>query len=363
MKPSSFPLRHISIRVPWHDNGWAGTVCQHPRNNTACIKLKNISDAKDDDKEEAVAGASLKDLQPSEFPPCIKERATFMASFGIERFHEHPYSKTSPDTHAHFKPSRMYYPPFSAAALPFRWMMKPEIEEVLKAQHPLDGVEESREPELPFKTRWLQDKDNHVEVLNTFWNYVRPETSLVFFYAKQVPFVEDITRRVLVGVGRVTKVGKPSEYEYNGSAEGKIRSMLWECMVTHSIRNDHADGFLLPYNELVAAAKENPELNPEEFVIYAPSDRFEGFSFATEHVSDDTAIAALAAIRDGLRKFAEALPNFSSRKLDAWVDAEMGRLWRQRGPFAGLGGVLCAFGVHLGHFAAHAVQTKTGDNG
>jgi len=259
LNTSLFPVRHISIRVPWHDNGWSGTVCQRPRNNTACIKLKNISDAKDDDKEEAVAGASLKDLQPAEFPPCVRERATFMAPFGIERFHEHPYARTSPDTHAHFKPTRMYYPPFSAAALPFRWMMKPEIEDVLKAQHPLDGVDESREPELPFKTRWLQDKDNHVEVLNTFWSYVRPETSLVFFYAKQVPFVEDITRRVLVGVGRVTRVGKPSEYEYNGAPEGKIRSMLWECMVTHSIRQGYTDGFLLPYNELVAAAKENPD--------------------------------------------------------------------------------------------------------
>ena len=64
MNPSSFPIRHISIRVPWHDKGWTGTVCDHPRDNTACIRLKNISDNKDDDKEEAdgIRGESLKDL-------------------------------------------------------------------------------------------------------------------------------------------------------------------------------------------------------------------------------------------------------------------------------------------------------------
>jgi hypothetical protein len=246
MNPANFPVRHISIRVPWHDKRWSGTVCQHPRNNTACIRLKNISDNKDDDHEESLAGRSLKDLEPDDFPPCIKERATFMAPFAIERFHEHPYVRTSPDTHAHFAPTRLYYPPFSAAALPFRWMMKPEIDDVLKHQHPLDRVDESREPELPFKTRWLQNKDNHIEVLNTFWSYVRPETSLVFFYAKQVSFVEDISRRVLVGVGRVKNVAKPIEYEYSGSLAGKIRSMLWECMVMHSIRPDETDGFLLP---------------------------------------------------------------------------------------------------------------------
>ena len=22
-----YPIRHISIRVPWHDNGWNGSVC------------------------------------------------------------------------------------------------------------------------------------------------------------------------------------------------------------------------------------------------------------------------------------------------------------------------------------------------
>jgi hypothetical protein len=68
MNSNLFPVRHISIRVPWND-----TVCQHPRNNTACIRLKNISDSKDDEREEQIAGQSLKDLTPTEFPPYMKE--------------------------------------------------------------------------------------------------------------------------------------------------------------------------------------------------------------------------------------------------------------------------------------------------
>jgi hypothetical protein len=27
---AALPLRHISIRVPWHDDGWRGTVCTKP---------------------------------------------------------------------------------------------------------------------------------------------------------------------------------------------------------------------------------------------------------------------------------------------------------------------------------------------
>ena len=31
------PLRHAAIRVPWHDTGWAGTVCQASSKNSWCM--------------------------------------------------------------------------------------------------------------------------------------------------------------------------------------------------------------------------------------------------------------------------------------------------------------------------------------
>jgi len=30
---NEYPLRHVSIRVPWHDSGWAGAVCKAPHLN------------------------------------------------------------------------------------------------------------------------------------------------------------------------------------------------------------------------------------------------------------------------------------------------------------------------------------------
>jgi hypothetical protein len=32
---NKFPLRHVSVRVPWHDAGWAGVVCSAPALNGA----------------------------------------------------------------------------------------------------------------------------------------------------------------------------------------------------------------------------------------------------------------------------------------------------------------------------------------
>src|SRR6266436_2519358 len=114
MKDVNFPLRHVSIRVPWHDAAWNGTVCRQPRRNAACLKLVNIADSKVEAAEELIAGQSLQGMDATRFPPCVKERGTIMAPFPLVRLHEHPYAKTSPGTHAHFKPTRLQYPAYGA---------------------------------------------------------------------------------------------------------------------------------------------------------------------------------------------------------------------------------------------------------
>ena len=50
------PLHHITIRVPWHDSGWNGSICKNPCNNTSCLNLTRISENRDDQREESLAG-------------------------------------------------------------------------------------------------------------------------------------------------------------------------------------------------------------------------------------------------------------------------------------------------------------------
>jgi hypothetical protein len=101
---------------------------------------------------------------------------------------------------------------------------------------------------------------------------------LVFFYTKQVPFVEEVGRRVLVGAGRVLSVGPLTEYTYDGPLGDKIRSFLWERMVIHSIRPGFHDGFLLPYQEALEKSDDGRNFDPAEVVAFAPEDRFTEFS-------------------------------------------------------------------------------------
>ena len=123
----SYPLRHISIRVPWHDTGWDGRVCDNPRLNGSCLKLKRIGQDRDDAAEEAVAGRSLSDLPQEKWPCCIAERMGFMAPFEYTRIASHPYNRGPNCAHAHFAPTPLRHPAYSAAAVPFSWMLAEDM--------------------------------------------------------------------------------------------------------------------------------------------------------------------------------------------------------------------------------------------
>lgn len=51
--------QHISIRVPWHDHDWDGTVCADPTSNNACLRLPNIAKNRDDKAEIAICGQCI----------------------------------------------------------------------------------------------------------------------------------------------------------------------------------------------------------------------------------------------------------------------------------------------------------------
>jgi len=355
---ADYPLRHISIRVPWHDSGWNGTVCSAPHCNEACLRLARIAAERDEEKERSVAGQSLKDLPETRWPCCVTERATFMAPFEFVRNAEHPYHYSSPNTHGHFAKSPLRYPPYSAAAVPFRWMFSERLEE-LRDEYELD-VDANREPDLGFQSTWVQDRSNQAALLNCFRGHLQPDMSLCFFYAKQVPFVEQ-AGRVLIGVGRVKHVGELTEYSYTETGPGRVRSFLWECMIQHSIRPGFRDGFVLPYRQALDHALETPDFDPATVAAMAPEDHWEEFSYASELASHDAAISSLLACAKALEETRKHLDGPWDRCLK-WIHDRLGEIWRMRGPSPGLGAALCAFGVEYGTFVAREIECKLGEN-
>ena len=245
----SFPLRHVSIRVPWHDSGWQGTVCQAPQLNGACAKLKRIAVHKKDELEIPVHGKRLDELPRGQWPCCIEERATFMSPFEMDQLKVHALVKKDPTHYGHFKPTEQRYPAYSAGLVPFAWMMRENMDH-FRDLFELD-IDDDREPDLEYHTTWIHEAQNQSALLNAFAAHLKKEESLTFFYAKHVPFIEG-TARILIGVGRIRDIGALKEY---GRDSDGLRGMIWERPVQHSIRPKGKDGFLMPYYELLACRK------------------------------------------------------------------------------------------------------------
>ena len=216
---------------------------------------------------------------------------------------------------------------------------------------------------LPFEANWVNERQNHLVLLETFFSAVRPRESLCFFYAKRMPLADD-PRRVIVGVGRVLSVGDPVEYKYKVPvSQAPLRAIMFERNVCHSIRPTLEDGFLLPYQQILELAQNDRAINPADYVAFAPSEHFEEFSYVTAHVSHGAAIAGLLSCAAALRKIGNVVPGAWDKAL-AWIDRELNRLWKMRGPFPGLGSALTALGVPHGNLIAYhiaAAQAQAGN--
>lgn len=353
-------LKHLSIRVPWHDNAWNGSVCNNPKANGACLILKNCALNRNDEQEQLLAGQLLNNLTEEEYPVCIGERATFMAPFSIDKTLKHPYALSSPNTHGHLKPTRVQFPAFAAAAVPYHWMLKENAKEKT-ALYDLD-YDDVKEPQLDWASNggdhWVQEITNQKALLNCFFEHLQEETSLVFFYAKQVPFVE-ASGRVLAGVGKINKIIASEAYE---GSNNRFGAAYWEHMILHSIRNDGKNGFLLPYHSAIAYQQETPSFDVAELAVIVPNDKRFEFSYGTEHVSNDSAIRVLLDCIKSLEK-AEALGIGENHQTSIkWIHDEIAKLEKLRGSYPGMGAALCAFGIEKGHFVAAEIINQLKDD-
>jgi energy-coupling factor transporter ATP-binding protein EcfA2 len=240
--------------------------------------------------------------------------------------------------------------------VPYRWLLRgnvegdPEGEEIGIAEQLKLGWVPDREPDIRNKageevdTDWVQERDNQLTLLDTFFGAIREDESLCFFYAKRTPLSEQ-SRRVIVGVGRVLSVSKETEYAYS-TKEPPLRCVLWERNVGHSIRPGFADGFIFPYREALALA-EKDGIDPEQFVAFAPDESFDSYSYGSELLPHDGAVASLVACAAALHRIRGRIEGPWDEVL-GWVDTQLNRIWQARGAHPGLGSALSAFGYEWG---------------
>jgi len=350
--------KHLSIRVPWHDNIWNGTICNNAKNNDACLALKNCAENRNDELETELSGKKICDIKDeNKLPPCISESAMFMANFDFTKNLKHPYAKGYNNYYKHLQPTPVVFPKYSASAIPFRWGM-PENAEEFAEQYNLD-YDSNQEPyiktndeSLKFTTNWVQNYHNQKAVFDCFFEHINPNESLSFFYAKEVPFVEE-NNRVLIGLGEITSIIQPKAFDT--SSDTGFVSMPWEHMVSHSIRPDFRNGFIFPYHQAIEYQKEHPNFDPKSIAVIIPNEfRFE-FSYATEHVSHDFAIYIL---RESIKKIELAKKLEIGSDWDnilEWLSKKIILVKELRGDYPGFGVALTTLGIERGHFLAQHI--------
>ena len=239
-------MKHISIRVPWHDSDWNGCVCKAPACNTFCKVLPRIAMARSN-ADCTNPAADWCALPQNEWPVCAGENSGFMNPHSYEKEFRHVYAKSyNPAArHSVLLPTKIEIPPYAALAVPFRYMTL-DFQSWISERHPeFHPVEQA-----PFPTAWLYGADRQVDILSWFRRQIVANESMCVFYCKHGNPVDDEGRRMIVGMGDVTYVD-PLRY-YDTRAD--YTYPMWELLMQHSIRPTLSEsrGFLLPYNEYLA---------------------------------------------------------------------------------------------------------------
>src|SRR4051812_14198251 len=88
-------LKHITVRMAWHDNGWNGNVCSDPASNSYCVGSHSLLSerlARNRCLDRERPGAPLDDQMPEYLPPCYWTSAAFSGA-AVQIVHKHPFGK------------------------------------------------------------------------------------------------------------------------------------------------------------------------------------------------------------------------------------------------------------------------------
>jgi hypothetical protein len=342
-------MLHLTQRVAWHDRRWDGAVCDRPGENSFCLALDRIRAQRDDEAENARAGTHWSDLPTAELPPCRAEAGAFMSSREWTRLIGHPYQnqKSTRDTHGHLQPTLIEASAYSTFAVPFSSLMRGKQGEI--AERSPEMLPEDREP--PFPTNWVFGSLRQEALLERFFQRLKNDSSLVFFYTKEGHPVGETINRLVVGVGRVTKVGPQLYYD---RPPDKPAYPIWDREIRHSIRPNGKDGFLLPYHAYLASTGDPEEDTRRqallrEIAVIPDREHTRVFSYFSEHASADVALSVLVNCLNSVRRIREhGIAEGAWEPREDWLNEQIARTWTDRGAFPGLGSALEALGMRMG---------------
>jgi len=342
-------MRHLTVRVAWHDSGWDARICAAPSRNAYCLALERVREERNDIAEDALAGRPLAELTSKQHPPCIAESTPFMNAGPWTRTFEHPYAhrEATATTHGHLTETTVDVPPYSTFAIPFAWMLggsQQAIEERMA-----DPLVADVSP--PFASPWVFSGQRQRQLLDRVFSQLDPASSLVMLYTKNGHPLDERHSQLLMGVGTLTAVD--SQRDYTKAAAGPDQPM-WDRLVSHSIRPDGSQGLLLPYQDYLCPTGDPAEdarraQLAEDIAVGIDGAHTRAFSYGSELAGPDVALATLSATLEAVRLIRDhAIAAGPWEQREEWLNERIAEQWKARGSYPGLGAALEGMGLRLG---------------
>ncbi|WNZ29959.1 MAG: AAA family ATPase [Candidatus Bathyarchaeota archaeon] len=316
-KPSS--VIHVSVRLPWHDRGWDGCVCNNPKQNVYCGGLRSVN-AKQIRKfkyldEDGNCKFSEKGVV-SDRPPCT-ETINVFGQNEVEHLHIPPDFMYGKDV----TPKNEVLPPTSSGTWPFESMW--------------DGKGKPLAPDVRKSVG-----EEHFEKLTEM-------DSLVFYYCNyDNPITADKKKYLLVGIARLKskRDGLICWPEIPSWLANRYGDFVWSWILQN---NYPEEGVRIPYQEYLDNGNKPEDL--DDIAVVIEDDLERRFKYVSRHLTNDDATVliegAIRAIKQ-VKKDGIATPKYCSwdDQID-WLDKILRECWRNRGLYPGLASTLayCTF--------------------
>ena len=338
-------IKHLCLRMAWHDNKWNGRICQNPQDNIYCVgehsllsdRIRRRRDL-DIECRDGIIGSKPKYEQLEGYqPPCFWS----INAFGTETLnfeHDNPVAADFPHI-----PQQL--PPYSIISWPFKLSFVKDANE--RRQYSGNYY-----PKQIFENR-----------IKLFQRNIESHTSIVFLYCKfSNPISGEDMEYLIAGCALLNEKEDPRRFNVTPEQLKKTTKKLrqpnfptlnWALRYTLDFEST---GLRLPYHEYLELSKEEGGISEDHLLDIAVTiqepELIEGFTYVAKHIDDDQAIYLLMKIRKSLLKVREhgILENYDTE--DALLKNELllRHAWQKRGYFPGLKNLINAIpGIKLNY--------------
>jgi len=323
-------VRHLTVRLAWHDNGWNGRICSAPAANTYCIgeqsllsdRIRTRRNLELEDRQDVRGSIPNLQLLGEYLPPCFWSINAFSAE-PLSVVHDNPAAPNFPKI-------KELLPPYSVFSWPFKLSFVRTKDE--------DRQYGKYYPQAIFEPR-----------IDKFQNHLREGETIVFLYCKfSNPVSGEDYQYLLVGCSILREKGDAQRFTPTRDQLDSVRSRPkmqnfpirnWALRYTLDFENT---GVSIPYqqylDEISKPGGVSRDLLDEMKATVDEPELAEGFTYVAHHVDDDEAIYLLMKLRKSVLKVKEhALQiRYDADEALKRIDALLQHSWQKRGYVPGL---------------------------